>query len=83
MKPAVGSGVIHMVQLQADSDARMEHVTLCHKHQQSNCKQKCFLWGLPRGYIRRADGSFELVRSSEIGSGSAGRQSEKADPGPW
>jgi hypothetical protein len=31
----------------------------------------------------RADGSFELVRSSEIGSGSAGRQSEKGGPGPW
>jgi hypothetical protein len=31
----------------------------------------------------RADGSFELVRSSEIVSGSAGRQSENGDPRPW
>jgi hypothetical protein len=28
----------------------------------SNCEKNCFLWRPPRGYIRRADWSFELVR---------------------
>jgi hypothetical protein len=55
----------HAVRRQADSDATMEHVTLRRTHQQINCK-KCFLRGPPRGYIRRANGRFELVRSSEI-----------------
>jgi hypothetical protein len=66
---AVGSGVFHAVRRQADSDATMEYVTIGRTHQQCNCNKKYFLWGPPRGYIRRADGSFELVRSSEIWSG--------------
>jgi hypothetical protein len=52
----------------ADSDATMEHFTLRHTHQQSKYTKKYFLWGSPRGYIKRADWSFEWgVRRLGVG----------------
>jgi hypothetical protein len=69
---AAGSSVFHMIRHQANSDATVGHVTQCLTHQQNNCKN-CFLRGLPRAYMRRASGRCELVWSSEIVSGSAGR----------
>jgi hypothetical protein len=62
-----GNDVFYAVRRQADSDATMEHVTLRRTHQQSNSKKKCFLWGPPRDYIRRADESFDLVRRLGVG----------------
>jgi hypothetical protein len=53
--------------------------TLCHTHQQSNCKKKCFLWGPPRCCIRRANGSSELVR--RVWRFWVGLQA--GGPGPW
>jgi hypothetical protein len=74
---AAGSSVFHAVRSQADTDATAEHVTLRRKHQQSNCKKKCFLWGPPRGYVWRTGTDAKLVRSSETVCLQAG------GPGPW
>jgi hypothetical protein len=78
---AAGSGIFHAVRRQADSDATMDHASLRRTHQQSNCKKKCFLWGLPRGYIMRADGSFELVRRLGVGLHASSLRKEVLGPG--
>jgi hypothetical protein len=72
---ATRSGVFLAVRCQAESDVTMAHVTLLRIYQQSNCK-RCFLWGPPRGYIRIADESFQLVRRFWVGL-------QAGDPGPW
>jgi hypothetical protein len=48
---AAGSGVFHAVRRYIGT--RRTH--------QSNCKKTCFLWGPPRGYIRRADGRQDVL----------------------
>jgi hypothetical protein len=78
---AAGSGVLNALRRQEDSAAAMEHMTLRRSHQQSKCK-KCFLWGPSSCYIRRADGSFVLVRSSEtVGLQEGSLRKEVLDPG--